>query len=71
MTYEEEREHKTKTICYLCHEKSNQKERKFIKVRDHCQYAGKNRGAAHLLCKGWYTYDILFEEGVGEGVGVG
>lgn len=52
MTYEEEREHKTKTICYLCDEKSNQKERKFIKVRDHCQYAGKNRSATHLLSKG-------------------
>ena len=49
--YEEQKE------CYICQKKfcynKNQKKKKFKlynKVRDHCYYTGKFRGAAHSIC---------------------
>ena len=43
-------------VCYICKKefctgKNNKKEfKKQIKVRDHCHYTGKYRGAAHSSC---------------------
>ena len=36
-------------VCWLCR-KEFKKKRKKMKVRDHCHYTGKFRGAAHLDC---------------------
>lgn len=44
------REHKVKTVCYLCGYKFNEMWKFFLKVRDHCPYTGKYRGTAHSKC---------------------
>ena len=36
-------------VCYICKEKFCNNEKK-KKVRDHCQYTGKFRGAVHSEC---------------------
>ena len=40
-------------ICYICKEKFEDKytkDKKHCKVRDHCYYTGKYRGAAYGIC---------------------
>ena len=40
-------------ICYICKEKFENKylkDKKYLKVRDHCHYTGEYRGAAHSIC---------------------
>ena len=43
-------------VCYICKKKFyiNEKEKNefklYHKVRDHCHYTGKFRGAAHSIC---------------------
>ena len=36
-------------ICFIC-EKPFGNDKNAIKVRDHCHYTGKYRGAAHNAC---------------------
>ena len=56
LTDEEKETYENQKICYICKQefctnKNNKKE--FIKkrkVRDHCHYKGKYRGAAHSIC---------------------
>ena len=36
-------------VCYIC-EKEFNTDKKYCKVRDHCHYTGKFRGAAHSIC---------------------
>ena len=56
LTNEEKETHENQKICYICEKEfctneNNKKE--FIKkrkVRDHCHYTGKYRGAAHSIC---------------------
>ena len=56
LTNEEKETHENQKNCYICEEefctnKNNEKEfRKMWKVRDHCYYTGKYRGAAHSNC---------------------
>ena len=40
---------RNETACWLCR-KEFKKEGEKMKVRDHCHYTGKFRGAAHLDC---------------------
>ena len=40
---------RNETVCWLCR-KEFEKEGEKMKVRDHCHYTGKYRGAAHLDC---------------------
>ena len=53
---EEKETHENQKICYICEQEfctneNNEKEfRKMWKVRDHCHYTGKYRGAAHINC---------------------
>ena len=48
-----EKSHQDSTICYICRKKLTQKLAKDAnhqKVRDHCHFIGKYRGAAHSIC---------------------
>ena len=44
---EEEERFNKETKCWICKEKFNDKD---IKVRDHCHFTGRYRGAAHKIC---------------------
>ena len=55
LTHEENKYYKEQATCHICEEKfcmdkddENYKNRK--KVKDHCHYTGKFRGAAHSIC---------------------
>ena len=48
LTKEEEKEFQSATICHICEEKLYSDKKS--KVRDHCHFTGKYRGAAHNKC---------------------
>ena len=55
LTDEENRNHERSNLCHICnekfiHDKENEKYHEYFKVRDHCHYTGKYRGAAHSKC---------------------
>ena len=56
LTDEEKESYENQDVCYICEKefctnKNNKKEFKsYCKVRDHCHYTGKYRGAAHSIC---------------------
>ena len=52
LTKEEKRAHRASRRFYICKKKfsSDDKNKKYHKVRDHCHYTGKYRGAAHDIC---------------------
>ena len=56
LTNEEKESYENQKCCYICEQefctdKNNKKEFKLKqKVRDHCHYTGKYRGAAHSIC---------------------
>ena len=56
LTDKEKEAHENQKICYICEQEfcmdeNNKKEFKLKqKVRDHCHYTGKYRGAAHSIC---------------------
>ena len=50
LTTEEKIYHNKQKICYICKKEFNSNEKKNYKVRDHCHYTGKYRGAAHNIC---------------------
>ena len=56
ITQEEQCKHDSKKYCFLC-KKTFFKDAKnhYIKVRDHCQYTEKYRGAAHKMCNLMYN----------------
>ena len=57
-----ENEHDAK-ICYICKEQFENKylkDKKYRKVRDHCHYTGKYRGAAHSICNLKYSVPKKF-----------
>ena len=44
---------KIKKVCYICKKGFNTDDddnKKYHKIRDHCHYTGKYRGAAQSLC---------------------
>ena len=47
LTTEEKIYHNEQEICYICKKEFDEKN---YKVRNHCNYAGKYRGAAHNMC---------------------
>ena len=49
LTNGESESYENQKICYIC-EKEFSTNKKHCKVRDHCHYAGKHRGAAHSIC---------------------
>ena len=50
LTTEEKIYHNKQKICYICKKEFSNNEKKNYKVRDHCHYMGKYRGAAHNIC---------------------
>ena len=48
LTNEEKESYKNQKVCYMC-EKEFSTDKKDQKVRDHCHYTGKYRGAAHNI----------------------
>ena len=46
----EEKIHYNKKKCYICKKEFNNNDKKQQKVKDHCHYTGKYRGAAHNIC---------------------
>ena len=42
--------HNKQKICYIWKKEFNNNDKKNHKVRDHCHYTGKYRGAAHNIC---------------------
>ena len=50
LTTKEKTYHNKQKICYVCKKEFNNNDKKNYKVRDHCHYTGKYRGAAHNIC---------------------
>ena len=50
LTKKEEKNHNNKKVCYICKKEFDTSDKKHHKVRDHCHYSGKYRGAAHNIC---------------------
>ena len=50
LTTKEEIYHNKQKICYICKKEFSNNDKKQQKVRDHCHYTGKYRGAAHNIC---------------------
>ena len=52
LTKKEQKNHKKQKVCYICRKKFNTDDnyKKYHKVKDHCHYTGKYRGAAHDIC---------------------
>ena len=47
-----EKKHNKQKVCYICKNgfSTDDSNKKYHKVRDHCHYTGKYRGAAHDIC---------------------
>ena len=50
LTTEEKTYHNKQKICYICKKEFDISNKKHHKVRDHCHYTAKCRGAAHNIC---------------------
>ena len=63
LTDEENKSYENQKVCYICKQEFNTDDndddddddddddnKKYHKVRDHCLYTGKFRGAAHNIC---------------------
>ena len=50
LTTEEKICYNKQKICYICKKEFNNNDKKQQKVKDHCHYTGKYRGAAHSIC---------------------
>ena len=74
LTKEEEEKYNNQEVCNICKKEFDKRDNKHYKVRDHCHYTGKYRGAALNICNLRYkipkdipiifhngsTYDYLF-----------
>ena len=67
LTTEEKIYHNKQKICYICKKEFNNNDEKNYKVRDHCHYTGKYRGAARNICNLRYKVSkeipIVFHNG--------
>ena len=52
LTKIEEKNHNKQKVCHICRKEFNtdDSDKKYHKVKDHCHYTGKYRGAAHDIC---------------------
>ena len=67
LTIKEEIYHNRQKMCYIYRKEFNNNDKKNYKVRDHCHYTGKYRGAAHNICNLRYKVPkgipIIFHNG--------
>ena len=49
LTIKEKIHYNEQEICYICKKEFNKNDEKNYKVRDHCHYTGKYRGADHNI----------------------
>ena len=69
LTKEEKEFHNMQKVCYVCKRtfSTDYNNKKYHKVKDHCQYTGKYRGAAHDICNLRYKIPkeipVLFHTG--------
>ena len=67
LTKKEEKHHNKQKVCYICKKEFNTDDKKHHKVKDHCHYTGKYRGAAHNICNLRYKIpkeiSIVFRNG--------
>ena len=53
LTKEQQESCENAKTCYVCEEELKNKylkDKKYCKIRDHCHFAERHRGAAHKLC---------------------
>ena len=52
LTKKEEKNHNKQKVCHICRKEftTDDSDKKYHKVRDHCHYTGKYRSAAHDIC---------------------
>ena len=52
LTKKEEKKYNKQEVCYICKKgfSTDDSNKKYHKVRDHCHYTGKYRGAAYAIC---------------------
>ena len=50
LTKKEEENHNNQKVCYIYKKEFNNSDKKNYRVRDHCHYTGKYRGASHNIC---------------------
>ena len=50
LTKQEEKNYTNQKVCYICKKEFDKSDKKHYKVRDHCHFTGKYRGAAHNIC---------------------
>ena len=52
LTKKEEKHHNKQKVCYICKKEFNtdDSDKKHHKVKVHCYYTGKYRGATHNIC---------------------
>ena len=70
LTKEQPESYENAKICYICKEKFENKylsDKKYHQLRDHDQYTGEYRGAAHSICNSKYSVPkkipIVFHNG--------
>ena len=58
LTKKEAKMYNKQKVCYICKKRfsTDDNNKKYHKVRDHCHYTGRYRGAAHAICN--LTYKI-------------
>ena len=67
LTKEENIDYNDQQICYICKKEFDKHDKKHHKVRDHCHYTSKYRGAAHNICNLRYKVPkkipVVFHDG--------
>ena len=67
LSKKEEESYNNQKVCYICKKEFDKSDKKHHKVRDHCHYSVKYRGAAHNICNLRYKIPkeipIIFQNG--------
>ena len=67
LTTKEEISYNKQKLCYICKKEFDKSDKKHHKVRDHCHYTRKYRGAAHNICNLRYKVPkeipVVFDNG--------
>ena len=67
LTNKEIKSYEKQKVCHICKKEFRDDDKNKEKVRDHCHYTGKIRGAAHNICNLRYRVPkeitIVFDHG--------